>query len=82
MMKITEVKVLNNYKLLLLFDNDEKRLLDISQELSGVFEYLTEYENLKKVQLVHGALTWFRAGKMELDICPDYAYMNSTLVTS
>jgi len=77
MMKIVEVEVLDNYKLLLLFNNDEKRIFDISQELSGVFEYLTDYKNLKKVQLVHGALTWFRTGKMELDICPDYAYMNS-----
>jgi len=77
MMKIVEVEVLDNYKLLLLFNNDEKRIFDMSQELSGVFEYLAEYENLKKVQLVRGALTWFRTGKMELDICSDYAYMNS-----
>ena len=78
MMKIIDVEVLDDYKLLLSFNNNEKRIFDISQELSGAFECLTEYENLKKVQLVHGALTWFRPGQMELDICPDYAYMNST----
>ena len=83
MREIEDVVVLEDYKLLLTFDNLEKKIYDMSNELDGVFEYLKDYDAFKSVTLVSGNLTWFRDLVLpenicnELDVCSDYAYLNS-----
>ena len=83
MRKIIHAKVLKDYTLLLTFDNQECRLFDMSKELTGVFEYLKDYDHFTSFELVSGTLTWFRKMDLdsnlcnELDVCPDYAYMES-----
>jgi len=85
MKEIKEVSVLDSYKLLVTFDNFEKRIYDMSSDLEGVFSYLKDYDKFKNVTLVSGTLTWFRDLILpenacnELDVCSDYVYANSTI---
>lgn len=83
--KIITVTYLDNYRLLLEFSNNEKRVYNREEfGFDGVWEYIKEIDNFKKVTLVFGALTWYRNLDLpenecnELDICPDYAYKVST----
>jgi len=78
MRKIHHVTPLHDYKLLCQFDNGEQRVYDLSPLLRGVFEYCRDIDNFKSVQLVRGALTWFRPEGSELNLCPDSVYMKST----
>jgi len=77
MIRITSVEILNDYKLLLDWTNGERRIFDMSSELTGLFEELRDRTVFEKVQIEHGVLTWFRVNEMELDICPDYTYSKS-----
>jgi len=79
--KIISVTYLDGYRLLLAFKNGEKRIYDREKfGFDGVWEYIKDINNFKKVTLVFGALTWYRDLTLpedecnELDICPDFAY--------
>ena len=83
--KIITVTYLEKYRLLLEFQNGEKRVYDREEfGFDGIWEYLKDINNFKNVTLVFRALTWFRNLDLledecnELDICPDYTYMVST----
>ena len=78
MKKITDVETLNDHSLICTFNTGEKRLYEMENEMTGVFSYLKDTDNFKSVTLVRGALTWFRPDACEIDICPDYTYMNSS----
>ncbi|MCL1991108.1 MAG: DUF2442 domain-containing protein [Defluviitaleaceae bacterium] len=84
MREVKHIKVLSGYKLLLSFDNGEKRIYDMSDKLEGVFEQLKHFNSFEKVKLIDGVPTWILAHTQtddlcyELDICPDAAYLDST----
>jgi len=77
MHKILSVVPLSGYKLLVTFENNEKRMYDMSNGLTGVFEYLKDPGNFNTVKVVYGAPTWFPPKGLEIDLCPDALYMES-----
>lgn len=83
MKKVKSIEVLEEYKLLLRFENGEDRVYDMSDRLSGVFEYLKDYSEFKAVKVINGAPTWFLNYPVpsnicnEIDICPTSAYLDS-----
>jgi len=87
MREVKAIAVLNDYKLLLKFDNDEKRIYDMSNKLDGVFEQLKDYNEFSAVKIIDGVPTWFLKHPVpdnicdEIDICPDSAYLDSTPYT-
>ena len=81
MKEIKTIKILDNYKLLIQFDNEEKRIYDMSNRLNGVFAHLKDYEKFKLVKIVDGIPTWPSNEALPtgfyIDICPDAIYLNS-----
>ena len=76
--KIIAVQPLENYRLLVTFDNGEKRIGDITPLLERpVFSFLREKEAFCSVYLSYGALTWRDRNGNEFDICPDKFYTDS-----
>jgi len=83
MREVKTIEVLKDYKLLLNFENGEKRIYDMSKRLNGVFEHLKDYHKFGAVKVIDGTLTWFLNNNLstnvcnEIDICPDSAYLDS-----
>ncbi|MDE6426954.1 MAG: DUF2442 domain-containing protein [Ruminococcus sp.] len=78
MKEIISVQPLENYHLLLEFDNGEKRKADISNLLEKpVFSFLKNINLFKSVYIEYGAVTWKNPDGNEVDICPDKLYMDS-----
>lgn len=68
------VKCLDGYKLLITFENDEKRVFDIQPYLhSGVYRSLQPEVFFKRVTVKYGVLQWSDM----IDLDPDRAYMES-----
>jgi len=78
MYEILSAVPLANHKLLLTFENMEKKIFDMSNELTGVFEQLKDSRNFNAVKIVHGAPTWLLPNELEIDLCPDTLYIIST----
>lgn len=78
MKTVISVQPLDNYKLLLEFDNGEKRIGDISSLLvKPVFAFLKDSTFFNSVYIEYGAVTWRDSNGHEVDICPDKLYMDS-----
>ncbi|MDE6834614.1 MAG: DUF2442 domain-containing protein [Ruminococcus sp.] len=78
MKEIISVQPLENYNLLLEFDNGEKRTADISGLLERpVFSFLKNINLFRAVYIEYGAITWKNPDGDEVDICPDKLYMDS-----
>lgn len=78
MKTVISVQPLENYKLLLVFDNGEKRIGDIKPLLTKpVFAFLEDTKYFNSVYLEYGAVTWKDYNGNEIDICPDKLYMDS-----
>lgn len=75
MLQIVEVKVLEDYMLLLLFNNNEERLFD-AQVLFDMpaFEVIKKKEIFKKCEIICGTITWLNG---EIDIAPETVYVKS-----
>lgn len=72
--RISEVSPTNDYKLVLLFTNGERRLYDCSGLLNfGVFKELKDVSYFKQVKVLDGTVVW----PHEQDICPDTLYLDS-----
>ena len=72
--RIVKVKPQKNYKLLLLFDNNEWRIFDVSPYLDkGIFKELKSPEIFNSVKTVDGSVQW----QNEADFCPDTLYLES-----
>ena len=68
------VKPMDNYKLLLTFDNGEVRLFDVSPYLDDTFfEPLRNTNVFKTVRTNPISIEW----DGDIDICPDELYYNS-----
>ena len=75
---VTEMRILDDYKLQLTFDDGKSGVLDCKPfiEKSGVFSKLRDPEFFKSVQINRelGALTW----NNEIDIAPETVYSIAT----
>jgi len=76
MYKITDVKILSNYKIWLKYSDGTEGTVNLSHLVGkGVFSLWNNYEEFKKVSIgSSGELLW---GK-EVDLCPDSLYLQIT----
>ena len=71
MRKIVDVEVLENYELLLTFDNNVKKIKDMKPYLQkGVFKKLKDKEIFNKVKISFGTISW----ENDIDMCADSLY--------
>jgi len=76
---VTTVTPVDNYKLLLTFDNGEERIFDAAPLLKErVFAPLKSMSFFKRVQVEDGTVVW----PEDLDYCPDTLYMQSIPVNT
>jgi len=74
MRKVIKVKVLEDYKLELTFDNNVVKIKDMKQHLdTGVFKVLRKKEVFNSVKLSFGTISW----SDDIDMCADYLYETS-----
>ena len=77
MYDVTEVECLDGYRLLLDFDNGERREVDIRSLISfdGVFEKLNDESYFRQVRVEPdvGTIVWPNGA----DLCPDVLYKQS-----
>ena len=74
MREVKEVQVLSDYRLLLTFDNNEKRIKDMKPYWEkGVFQKLKEKTFFNKVEIYFGTISWGD----KIDICADSLYETS-----
>jgi hypothetical protein len=72
--RVKEVQILDNYRLLLTFTNDEKKVFDVKPYLSiGIFTELKNAEIFNSVKASNGTIQWIN----EADLCPDTLYLES-----
>ena len=77
MKTIVKVKPLEDYKLLLVFDNGEERIKDMKPYLErGVFKELKDISFFNSVKILYGAISW--DGRIEL--CADSLYETSNSI--
>ena len=75
MRKIVGVEPVDDYKLILEFDNGEKKIKDMKPYLEkGVFSKLKDEEFFKKVKISFGTISWDN----DIDLCADSLYESST----
>lgn len=74
MKKVINVKPLDDYKILLTFDNNEKRIKDMKPYLNnGVFKKLKNKSFFNSVHISFDTISWAD----EIDICADTLYKTS-----
>ena len=74
MRKVINVKVLEDYKLELTFDNNVVKIKDMKPYLNtGVFRTLSKKEVFNSVKLSFGTISW----NDDIDMCADYLYETS-----
>ncbi|MCX6153067.1 MAG: DUF2442 domain-containing protein [Candidatus Kapabacteria bacterium] len=72
--KVIKVEYSNEYKLLLEFENREKKIFDVSQFMSiGKFKELHDIQLFKTYRICNGAIEWAN----EIDLSPDTLYLMS-----
>ena len=72
--RVKKINILGNYKLHLVFTNDEEGEFDCSHLLEfGVFKELKDKNYFDKARVEFGTVAW----PHEQDICPDTLYVDS-----
>ena len=72
--KAIDVKILNDYELKIIFDNNEQRKFDVKPYFKfKIFKELKNLEKFKKVKISGLSIEWENGA----DICPDELYNNS-----
>ena len=72
--RVTGVKPLDNYRIELLFANQERRVFDVKPYLTiGIFRELWDTALFNGIRAFNGSIIW----PNELDLDPDTLYMNS-----
>lgn len=75
--KAIDVKVLNNYTLEIIFDNNEKKIFDVKPYFKfKLFEELKDIKKFNSVKVSGLSIEWENGA----DICPDELYNNSTSI--
>ena len=78
MIKVTGVKTLQNYQLLLTFSTGERKLYDVSPLLDlPVFQPLKDNRVFDDVQLDFDTITWCNG---DVDIAPETLYQDSVVL--
>lgn len=87
--KIKEVKPIENYTLLLTFDNGEVKQYSMIDELNGVFKILKDKEKFNQVFINEvGNIAWnidnnvdsSKYWENQIDLCKDMLYMESKAI--
>ncbi len=72
--RVTIVKPLNDYRLELLFTNEERKVFDVKLYLTiGVFQELNDESIFNGIRAFNGSILW----PNDLDLDPDTLYLNS-----
>ena len=72
--KAIDVKILNDYELKIIFDNNEQTIFDVKPYFKfEIFKELKNLEKFKKVKISGLSIEWENGA----DICPDELYNNS-----
>ena len=75
--KAIDVKILDNYEIEILFDNQEKRIFDVKPYFKfKIFKELEDIEKFKKVKVSGLSIEWENGA----DICTDELYNNSNKI--
>lgn len=76
MVKITKVRVLEGYRLELVFDDGVSGVVDLSELVGkGVFAFWRDYRAFERVRIgSFGELLW----DDKVDLCPDALYLKAT----
>ena len=74
MLKITNVKTLDDKIMLLTFSTGETRLFDATVLTGSAFLPLSDDKIFKNPTIVHGVVTWKNE---EIDCAPEYMYEHS-----
>jgi len=75
--RVLNAMPMDDYKLLLTFNNDEERIFDVKPWL--IFDIFKELKNktvFNAVYVAHGSVQWLD----EIDFCPDTLYTESILL--
>ncbi|MFZ4741938.1 MAG: DUF2442 domain-containing protein [Bacteroidales bacterium] len=76
---IKDVKVINDYNLILTFENGEKRMLDMLPYLDkGIFQELQDKSMFKTVRVCFDTIEWAN----EADLDPEFLYKYSEKITA
>lgn len=74
---VKNVKPLADFKLLLTFENNEKRIFDMNPFLNkGIFSELRDINLFDTVHISFDTIQW----KNGADLCPEMLYQDSALV--
>ena len=72
--RVTDVKPLDNYRIELLFINQERKVFDLKPYLTiGVFQELQDTAIFNGIRAFNGNIVW----PNELDLDPDTLYLGS-----
>lgn len=74
LMSVKDVKPLDNYELLLFFDNGERRIFDMKPYLEkGIYKNLKDINLFKTVRVSFDTVEWSNCA----DIDPEFLYIKS-----
>ena len=75
-LRVIEVKPLKNYKLLLKFENGEKRIFEMAPYLNkGIFKELKDLKKFNTVRVSFDSIEWSN----NIDLDPEFLYSESYL---
>jgi len=70
-LEVTQAKYLDNYRLIITFNNGEQKTVDLQNELNGsVFAPLKQMDYFKKFQIKYNTIEWENGA----DYAPEYLY--------
>ena len=74
--EVTKAEYLDGYRIMLLFNNGEKRIVDLSQSLNGeVFAPLKDIGFFKRFSIKFNTIEWENGA----DFAPEYLYEVGTV---
>lgn len=74
--EVTKAEYLDGYRIMLLFNNGEKRIVDLSQSLNGeVFAPLKDISFFKRFSIKFNTIEWENGA----DFAPEYLYEIGTV---
>ena len=77
--RVNKVKPLDNYRLEMVFTNQERKIFDVKPYLTiGIFQELKDTDLFNGVRAFNGSIVW----PNELDLDPDTLYLDSQPVNS